>query len=208
MRLQVALDFIKLDDALNIAKKVCNTGAHILEAGTPLIKSEGMKAVRALKDFSLPVMADLKTMDTGYLEAELAAVNGADIVSVMAAAADETIKSAMEAAEDYGIEIMVDMMNNINREQVDRMVSLAPDYMLFHIGIDQQMGGVSLHEKIAGYRDNVNIKIALAGGLNAEKIRSLPVSADIIIVGGAITKAKDPFLATKEILEAMQSAGL
>ena len=48
-RLQVALDFENLDDALAIAKEVAPF-VDILEAGTPLIKSEGVRVVQTLKE--------------------------------------------------------------------------------------------------------------------------------------------------------------
>ncbi|MEJ2296545.1 MAG: orotidine 5'-phosphate decarboxylase, partial [Candidatus Lokiarchaeota archaeon] len=79
-KLQVALDLIDLEKALRIAEKVASS-ADIIEAGTPLIKSEGIGAVEVLKD-NFPdklICADLKTADAGYLEVKMAANANADI---------------------------------------------------------------------------------------------------------------------------------
>src|SRR2546430_16462620 len=81
--LQVALDHMHLKRALLAAKEAVEGGADWLEAGTPLIKSEGMEGVRELKK-SFPgvtIVADLKTMDTGAFEVEIAAKAGADVIS-------------------------------------------------------------------------------------------------------------------------------
>jgi len=84
-RLQVALDFETLDDALAISREVAPF-IDILEAGTPLIKSEGVRAIQTLKDAHPDklVCADLKTVDAGYLEVKMAAKAKADIVTVLA----------------------------------------------------------------------------------------------------------------------------
>ena len=47
--LQVALDLLELKRAVEIAGEAIEGGADWLEAGTPLIKSEGMDAIRELK---------------------------------------------------------------------------------------------------------------------------------------------------------------
>ncbi|MCD6237689.1 MAG: orotidine 5'-phosphate decarboxylase, partial [Thermoplasmata archaeon] len=95
--LQVALDLINAHRALQIAKEAVDGGADWVEAGTPLIKSEGMEVVRKLKQ-SFPektIVADMKTMDTGAVETEMAAKAGADVVCILGASDDETIKDSL-----------------------------------------------------------------------------------------------------------------
>ena len=81
-KLQVALDFVDLPRALKVAEEAVLGGADWLEAGTPLIKSEGLQAVRALRDRwpGHVVVADMKTMDAGRAEVEYAAKAGAGVV--------------------------------------------------------------------------------------------------------------------------------
>ena len=96
--LQVALDLLNADRALAIAKDAVKGGADWLEAGTPLIKSEGMDIVRQLREMfpDKIIVADMKTMDTGALETEMAAKAGADIICILAASDDGTIRDAIE----------------------------------------------------------------------------------------------------------------
>src|SRR6266566_1970589 len=110
--LQVALDHMHLKRALLAAKEAVEGGADWLEAGTPLVKSEGIEVVRQLKK-SFPgktIVADLKTMDTGAFEVEIAAKAGADVITVMGVTDDATILEAVRAARRYGSKIMVDLM--------------------------------------------------------------------------------------------------
>src|SRR2546430_10183924 len=110
--LQVALDHMHLKRALLAAKEAVEGGADWLEAGTPLVKSEGMEVVRQLKK-SFPgrtIVADLKTMDTGAFEVEIAAKAGADVITVMGVTDDATILEAVRAGRRYGSKIMVGLM--------------------------------------------------------------------------------------------------
>ena len=144
-RLQVALDFEILDDALAIAKKV-SPFVDIFEVGTPLILSEGMRAIKALKDAHPDklVCADLKTTDTGYLEVKLAANAGARIITILADAYEVTIKEALRASHDFNVEIMADLI--VSRSPVTTLAGLIDieyketklHYALVHSGLDQQ----------------------------------------------------------------------
>src|SRR5208283_1277986 len=111
--LQVALDFENLSRALAAAREAVEGGADWIEAGTPLIKSEGLHAVRELKKAfpDHPVIADMKIMDTGAFEAEIAAKAGANLVTVLGAADDDTIAEAVRGGELYGVEVVVDLLN-------------------------------------------------------------------------------------------------
>ena len=84
--LQLALDFVDLQRALKNAKEGVAGGADWLEAGTPLIKSEGLQAIRELRRLfpSATIVGDMKIMDAGRAEVEVAAKAGANIVDVCA----------------------------------------------------------------------------------------------------------------------------
>src|SRR2546425_517163 len=125
--LQVALDHMHLKRALLAAKEAVDGGADWLEAGTPLVKSEGIEVVRQLKK-SFPgktIVADLKTMDTGAFEVEIAAKAGADVITVMGVTDDATILEAVRAARRYGSKIMVDLMRVADKPT--RAKELDPD---------------------------------------------------------------------------------
>ena len=202
--LQVALDFTTLEKAVSLVNQISGLGFSRLEAGTPLIKAVGMNAVRVLKEYGYPVVADMKTMDTGYLEVEMAATAGADLVSILGAAPDETVVGAVDAGKDYGVEIIGDLIGTSDPgKRAEELESLGVDEVLVHVGIDQQKR-VSPLEFLDSVRKRVSRRLAVAGGLNPEKIREIGKRAQVFVVGGYITKAENPEKAVKEVLEAIE----
>src|SRR5829696_5631676 len=109
---QISLDVVTIEEALSTATMALRAGVDWLEAGTPLIIAEGMNGVRALRaEFpDTPIVADLKTMDGGYLEAQMMAKAGATHVVVMARAHEETIRCVVKAGRDFGVQVMGDNM--------------------------------------------------------------------------------------------------
>ncbi len=206
--LQVALDLINGSRALNIAKESVKGGADWIEAGTPLIKSEGLNIIRKLsREFpKKTIIADLKTMDTGSLETEIASKAGADVICVMAAAADSTIEEAIAAAQKYGTKIMVDLLGVSDPvKRAEELSSIGLDYLCVHVGIDQQMTGEKPENIVTELVQKIDVPIAVAGGINSESVVDvLNAGASIIIVGGAITKAEDVTQATVQIKKAMK----
>jgi len=207
--LQLALDFVDLPRALQVAEEALAGGADWLEAGTPLIKSEGLEAIRALKARwpDRVVVADMKTMDAGRAEVECAAKAGARVVGVLGAASDATLKECVEAARHYGAEIVVDMI------QVPDVVARAKEaeafganYIGIHLAIDEQMQGKTPWDTLREVAKAVSIPVAVAGGVNSETAAlALEAGASIVIVGGAITKAVDATAATKAVKQAMET---
>ncbi|HHF58600.1 MAG TPA: bifunctional hexulose-6-phosphate synthase/ribonuclease regulator, partial [Thermoplasmatales archaeon] len=167
--LQVALDLINGHRAIQIAKEAVEGGADWLEAGTPLIKSEGLEIVRKLKkEFpDKTIVADMKTMDTGALEVEIASKAGADVVCILGVADDETIKEAVRASRKYGTKVMVDVIGVDNKvKRAKELEKLGVDYICVHVGIDEQMRGENPIEITKEIVKNIDIPVAIAGGLN------------------------------------------
>jgi len=205
--LQVALDLLNAHRALNIAKDAIEGGADWLEAGTPLIKSEGMEIIRKLKH-TFPekiLVADMKTIDTGAIETEMAAKAGADVVCILGASDDSTIIDALKSARSYGSKIMVDLIGIKDKiKRAKEMENLGIDYLCMHVGIDEQMIGKKPIDILSTLAKNTNIPIAVAGGLNSETVAAIvKAGASIIIVGGAITKSKNVTEGTKKIKKAI-----
>ncbi len=205
MILQVALDLTDIEQAISIAEKAARGGAHWLEVGTPLIKKEGMRAVELLKRRfpDRKIVADLKTMDTGALEVEMAARHGADVVSILGVADDKTIMDAVEVARRYGIRVMVDLIGVKDKvKRAKELEKMGVHYILVHTGIDEQVQGKTPLEDLEKVVKAVNVPVAVAGGLNLQTIpKVVELGATIIIVGGAITKAKDPEDVTRKIID-------
>ncbi len=206
--LQVALDFVDLRRAVLLAKEAVEGGVDWLEVGTPLIKSEGLNAVRTLRKMfpKKTIVADMKTMDVGRIEVESAAKAGANIVVVLGVASDATIKESVEAGRNYGAKVMVDLIDvKTPLERAKEIESFGVDFLSFHISIDKQMEGAVSFRGLKEIKKAVSIPIAVAGGINSENVVSvLNAGADVIIVGGAIIKAKDAKKQTIRIKKAMK----
>jgi len=207
--LQVALDFVNLKRATKVAKESVAGGADWIEVGTPLIKSEGLNSVREIRK-RFPrhrIVADMKTIDTGRCEVEAAAKAGADVVILLGVADDSTIREAVEAGKNYGCEIMIDLMNVEDmRKRAIHLAKLGVNYICIHISIDQQMSGMDPIKELKKVSKSVRVPIAIAGGINSETVsQAIKAGASIIIVGGAIIKAKDAKKATQQIKKSMSS---
>ncbi len=208
VRLQVALDLLEKNKALEIAKKCSEAGAHIIEAGTPLIKSEGIGVVTDLKRIApgRKIVADMKTMDTGYLETKLAAEAGADMVSILGAADNNTIREALKAGREFGVEIVCDLINVQNPvERAKELERMGVDYVALHLGIDQQKNSEYPYPILRKLCEELRIPVVAAGGLDDEKVVEVArAGAEIVIVGSFITKSDDPGLATKRIMNVLR----
>jgi len=212
-KLQVAIDERYLKDGLSIAEACYRGGAEILEVGTPLIKSAGLEAVREFRR-RFPyatIVADLKTFDTGWLEVELAAESGADVVTVLGATDDYTIKDAVGAARKYNVKIMCDLINVpdplTRAKEVER---LGCDIICVHMGISVQMRERDVTKKMAMLKEivkSVKVPVAVAGGVRLEHVDDLVrCGCKIIIVGSAITRSSSPEEATRRFIATIRGA--
>ncbi len=203
-RLQVAVDVIELSRAVRIAYESYINGADIIEAGTPLIKMHGVLPIKIFKEIADDkiVLADLKTLDAGKLEAEIAFSNGADMVSISALADVKTITDVIEVAEEYGGKVCVDLLNVRDlREKIKWLLGLNVDYILIHLGLDQQARGLNIVESIKPVADLIpKQKLSVAGGIGLHNIRDvLAFSPSIVVVGGAIYKSEKPGEVVKKL---------
>jgi 3-hexulose-6-phosphate synthase/6-phospho-3-hexuloisomerase len=209
--LQVALDEVELDRAVAIAREAVAGGADYIEAGTPLIKSEGMNAVRTLRENFREhvIVADMKTMDTGAIEVEMAIKSGAGIVSILGACDDSTVEDAVRSARKYGGKLMADLINVIDPvSRASRLQELGVDIICVHVGIDQQMVGKDPLDILKEVRGAVSIRVAVAGGLDAASAaNAVALGADIVIVGGNIIRARDVTASARRVRESIDAAG-
>ena len=206
MKLQVAMDVLTVEAALELAGKVAES-VDIIELGTPLIKNAGLSAVTAVKTAHPDkiVFADMKTMDAGELEAEIAFNAGADLVSVLASADDSTIAGAVKAAKAHNKGIVVDLIgvaDKVSRAKEAR--ALGAKFIEFHAGLDEQaLPGYNLNVLLhAG--EEARVPFSVAGGVNISTIEAVQrAGADVAVVGGSIYSAEDPALAAKELKAAI-----
>ncbi|WP_344365609.1 3-hexulose-6-phosphate synthase, partial [Arthrobacter humicola] len=189
MKLQVAMDLLTVEDALELAAKVAEY-VDIIELGTPLIKAAGLSAVTAIKNAHPDkiVFADMKTMDAGELEADIAFKAGADLVSVLGSADDSTIAGAVKAARAHGKGIVVDLIgvsNKVSRAKEAR--ALGAKFVEFHAGLDEQsQPGYDLKGLLTA-GEEARVPFSVAGGVNLSTINAVQrAGADVAVAGGSI----------------------
>lgn len=201
---QVSLDVVSVPEALDTAEMAMRAGVDWLEAGTPLIIAEGMNGVRALRERfpQTPIVADLKTMDGGYLEAELMAKAGATHVVVMARAHEETIRCVVKAGQDYGVKVMGD---NLACEDMvagaRRLEDLGCDFVIHHIGYDERRGIAASGRRMPSPLDQlrdvvaaVRVPVQAVGGLTLEQaVRTPEYGAPLVVLGAPLAIDADAF---------------
>lgn len=207
--LQLALDFVDLERAVAVAREAVAGGVDWIEAGTPLIKSEGLDAVRRLRaEFpKATIVADLKTMDAGRAEVEIAAKAGASVALVLGVAADGTLKECFDTGRNHGIKVGVDLIRVPDPvARAAQAQEWGASLVVAHTGIDEQMRGETPFDLIRRVAAKVTIPVAAAGGLNSETVvDAINAGATILIVGGAISKSSDARAAAKQIAGAIHS---
>lgn len=210
---QISLDLTNIDEALETAEMAIRAGVDWLEAGTPLILAEGLHGVRKLREAfpGVPLVADLKTMDGGYLEAEMMAKAGATHVVVMARAHEETIKCVVQAGKDFGVKVMGD--NMVFPDMVEGakfLEDLGCDYVIHHIGYDERRGIAVSGRRMPSPLDQlkevvaaVNIPVQAVGGLSLEQAIQCPqFGAPLVVLGAPLTIDADSFKTASGDLEA------
>ena len=201
---QVSLDLTDIKEALEMAHTAIRAGVDWIEAGTPLILAEGLHGVRALrKEFpNHPIVADLKTMDGGYLEAEMMAKAGATHVVVMARSHPETIKCVVQAGKDYGVKVMGDNLGCQDMVQGAReLEELGCDMVIHHIGYDERRGLAAAGkpwmnplDQLREVVDAVSVPVQAVGGLTLEQAIACPsYGAPLVVIGAPLAIDADSF---------------
>lgn len=210
---QISLDLTDIDEALETAALAIRAGVDWLEAGTPLILAEGLHGVRKLREAfpGIPIVADLKTMDGGYLEAEMMAKAGATHVVVMARAHAETIKCVVQAGKDYGVKVMGDNLGCPDMIEGARFLEdLGCDYVIHHIGYDERRGIAAAGHRMPSPLDQlrevvkaVKVPVQAVGGLTLEQAIQCPqFGAPLVVLGAPLTIDADAFKTADGDLEA------
>lgn len=214
---QISLDVTSKEEALETAALALRAGVDWLEAGTPLILAEGLHGVRALRAAfpQTPIVADLKTMDGGYLEAEMMAKAGATHVVVMARAHPATIKQVVQCGKDYGIQVMGDNLGCPDMIAGAKLLEeLGCDYVIHHIGYDERRdpevqaahGGrmPSPLDQLREVVQAVSIPVQAVGGLSIEQAIACPsYGAPLVVLGAPLTVDADAFKTASGDLESI-----
>ncbi|EWH20726.1 3-hexulose-6-phosphate synthase [Bacillus haynesii] len=210
MELQLALDLVNIPEAIKVVKEV-EEYIDIVEIGTPVVINEGLRAVKEVKSAfpNLKVLADLKIMDAAGYEVMKASEAGADIITILGAAEDMSIKGAVEEAKAQGNKILVDMIGIKDiKSRAKELDELGVDYICVHTGYDLQAIGQNSFEDLMTIKNVVkNAKTAIAGGI---KLDTLPevvkLKPDLIIVGGGIANQDDKAAAAAKMKQMIQQS--
>ncbi|MFI2562946.1 3-hexulose-6-phosphate synthase [Paenarthrobacter sp. NPDC018779] len=206
MKLQVAIDLLTTEAALELAGKVARY-VDIIELGTSLIKSEGLAVITAVKEAHPDkiVFADMKTMDAGELEADLAFGAGADLVTVLGAADDSTIAGAVKAAKARNKGVVVDLIGVADKvARAKEVWGLGASFVEMTGGLGEQKApGFDLDALVrAGVASGVSLSVA--GGVKPSTIDAVQqAGADVAVVGAAIHAAPNPTEVAKDLRSAI-----
>src|SRR6476620_964798 len=201
---QISLDIIDIDEALETAAMALRAGVDWLEAVTPLILAEGLHGVKKLREAfpDVPIVADLKTMDGGYLEAEMMAKAGATHVVVMARAHEETIKCVVKAGKDFGVKVMGDNLGCEDMVAAAKWLEdLGCDFIVHHIGYDERRGIAARGERMPSPMDQlrdvvaaVSVPVQAVGGLSLQQAVDTPsYGAPLVVLGAPLVIDADAF---------------
>lgn len=201
-KLQVAIDLLSIEDAIALATKVAPY-IDIIELGTPLIKSEGLSAITAMKK-AFPdkmVFADFKTADAGELEAGMAFKAGADYITILGATGDSTIVGAVKAAKEYGRAVVVDTIGVKDRvKRAQEVTALGVEFVELHAGLDEQAEAGYSIQVLIDEAARAGVPVSIAGGVNKDSIKAVKEAGVVVAVAGAaIYGAADPAAAAKEL---------
>ena len=201
---QISLDLIDRAEALATAEMALRAGVDWLEAGTPFILAEGVHGVRALRERfpTTPIVADLKIMDGGYLEAKMMAKAGATHVVVMARAHEETLKVVVKAGRDYGVKVMGDNLGFPDMVEGAKIIEdLGCDFVIHHIGYDERRGIAAAGRRMPSPLDQlreivaaVSVPVQAVGGLTLEQaVRTPEFGAPLVVIGAPLAVDADAF---------------
>ena len=189
---QLSLDLTSIHEAIETATIGVEAGVDWLEAGTPLLLADGLHAVEKLRARfpKHPIVADLKTMDGGYLEAEMMARAGADFVVVMGRAHEATLRRVIDAGRDFNIRVMGDNLGASDRVACAKwMERLGVDVIVHHIGFDERnmIRGLSPLDELDDIVAAVSIPVQAVGGLSIEQaIECARRGAKLVVVGAPL----------------------
>jgi 3-hexulose-6-phosphate synthase len=194
-KVQLSLDLQTLADAMPTAEIAVRAGVDWLEVGTPLILGEGLHAVRALhqKYPNHPIIADLKTMDAGYLEAEMMFKAGASFVVVMGQAHEHSIREAVRAGKEFGKYVMADVMLCPDKvAMAKKCEAMGVDVVIVHTGLDERHWekGKSPLADLKAIRSAVKLPLQAVGGLSIDQAATCPsLGAQLVVIGAPLAVA-------------------
>ncbi len=145
----------------------------LIEVGTPFVKLYGQAGIKTLKrlwDSKIRengyIVADLKCMDRGSTEVEMAARAGASAATCLGLAPIETIDEFIRKCRAANIDSMIDMLNVEFPFEVLKKLETLPTIVVLHRGVDETENKekeVPFHQ-IQQIKETYEVLISVAGG--------------------------------------------
>jgi 3-hexulose-6-phosphate synthase len=209
--IQIALDYATIDEALDMAKIGVEAGVDWLEIGTPLIIAQGVapigQMVRAFPNY--PVLADYKTMDSGWKNVERTAAQGGHVMTVCAGAPDETVQSAIAQSKTTGVWVVADTIGVKHQAARARECAEWGVHMIYlHYGADQRKADATrdLTQWLAEVQRAVNTPIGVGCFGVEDGARAAAMGAELIAIGHPVISAADPLAELRRFVREVKSA--
>lgn len=209
---QLALDFPTIEEALAAAEIGVRAGVDILEAGTPLIVAQGAGVVGQLaRAFPrMPILADYKTMDSGFKNVLITQREGGHYMTVCANAADETVKSAIAEGKKTGIKVVTDTIGVKNQAaRVKECVAWGVDMIYLHFAADQRRAN-STGDAVPWVAEVLAVAGTVPVGIGAfgvdDAVRGVRAGASLVAIGHPIFNEADYAGALAAFVEKVKSA--
>lgn len=158
----------------------------LIEAGTPFIKREGVRGIRAIRNkWSGHVVADIKTTDGALDEVKMLHAAGATAATVMGSSPVETLDLFVETCNRLGVAPMIDMLGVPDPLRVVRELRAPPAVIVLHRGRDEETtrGKVIQYRHVKRVKSKYNVIISAAGGVDLREARSAIFNgANIVVV--------------------------
>jgi 3-hexulose-6-phosphate synthase/6-phospho-3-hexuloisomerase len=208
---QLALDFPTIDEALSAAEVGVRAGVDILEAGTPLIVAQGVGVIGQLaRAFPhMPILADYKTMDSGFKNVQITQREGGHYMTVCANASDETVKSAIAEGKKTGIKVVTDTIGVKDQPARARQCAgWGVDMIFLHFSADERRAfpdrdGILWIEPVRAVTD-VPLGIASFGA--DDGVRAVRAGVALLAIGHPLFAASDLHAALADYVQQVKAA--
>ncbi|MEE9418249.1 MAG: bifunctional 5,6,7,8-tetrahydromethanopterin hydro-lyase/3-hexulose-6-phosphate synthase [Desulfatiglandaceae bacterium] len=184
----------------SILKSLPRKDGIIIKAGAPLIKRYGIEVCQKIHQIrpESVLIADMKTLDTGNLEARMAGDATADVITFSGLAPLKTQERAIEECNKVGALAYMDTINLDDPLEVIKQLEVKPDIVEMH-GLPNKEQ-VNRIKKACG-----GALVAVAGEFEQSELNDIIKNGvDIIMVDKTLTCAGDMKRKASDYLQEMQ----
>lgn len=208
MKLQVAIDRVSLEEAIDFCKKL-DGKVDLIEMGTSLVKDYGIEGIKQIRNAlsESDLLIDLKTIDEGAYEFKQGFTFGGDVLTVMGASSIETIRACYNVSREYQKTMMIDLLE-VNEDKIKELEEFDEAIFCLHHSIDKANDWHVLETISTFQKTFPKLKrLAIAGGIDLIQAKELNQQGlvEIIVVGSHITKSKNILEEVSKFMEELKN---